>query len=258
MSFKYQDGDIVGDYNVKMIKRLYKKPPRIWYAEFECPYDHKIFIARINDVASNKTKSCGCLHSEQAKINGRLAKPALMHDLTGKWFGYLEVLGEATAEYKKDYRNGIVWKCFCHKCNTECYLSQESLHKGTQSCGCISSKGEETIAAILQQLDINAIAQYSPKDLFSPQSNRRLRFDFYIPQYNIIIEYDGIQHFKVGGWATKEKLEQIQQYDEVKNQYCRKRGIKLIRIPYTDYDKLNNSYILSLLDSDEKRYNEQV
>lgn len=94
--------------------------------------------------------------------------------------------------------------------------------------------------------------------MFSPKSNRRLRFDFYIPQYNIVIEYDGVQHFKIGGWATKEKLEQIQQYDEVKNQYCRKKGIKLIRIPYTDYDKLNNSYILSLLDSDEKRYNEQV
>ena len=54
----------------------------------------------------------------------------------------------------------------------------------------------------------------------------------------------------------KRKIEQIQQYDEIKNQYCRKKGITLIRIPYTDYDKLNNSYILSLLDSDEKRYNE--
>lgn len=252
MPIKYQNGDIVGDYNVRMIKRLYKVPPRTWVAEFECPYDHNHFVARICDVASNKTKSCGCLHKEQAKVNGRLSKNIVMKKLVGQRFGYLEVLEEAPEEYKKDYRNGVVWKCFCHKCNNICYISQDSLHKGSQSCGCISSRGEELVSDLFKKLNINFIAQYSPKDLFSSRSNRRLRFDFYLPDYATIIEYDGVQHFEVIGWNTKEKLEQIQEYDAIKNKYCKEHNLRMIRIPYTDHSKINESYILYLLDSDEK------
>ena len=254
MPIKYNEGDIVGDFGVRMVKRLYKKSPRTWYAEFECPYCHNIFIARINDVSSNRTKSCGCLHREQAKINGRKAKISLMHNLQGQRFGYLEVVEEADEKYRKKYRNGIVWKCFCHLCNRECYMSQESLHKGAQSCGCLVSKGEERIASLLQELDIFFVPQYSPEDLVNIFTNRRFRFDFYIPSYSTILEYDGIQHYKISGWNTKEKFFQIQQYDEIKNNYCKRNGLRLIRIPYTDYNKIDKEYILDLLQSDGKEF----
>ena len=74
-------------------------------------------------------------------------------------------------------------------------------------------------------------------------------FDFYLPDYNTCIEYDGEQHFhtpnnKTSTYFTKEKIDEIQYRDSIKNQYCKDNNIKLIRIPYTDYNLLNEKYLL--------------
>jgi len=61
----------------------------------------------------------------------------------------------------------------------------------------------------------------------------KLRFDFYLPHYNLCIEYDGIQHFQPhfldysgeGFILTKKR-------DNTKNEYCSKKGINLFRIKY--------------------------
>jgi len=58
-----------------------------------------------------------------------------------------------------------------------------------------------------------------------------LPFDFYIPELNVCVEYDGIHHFKpVHGVSTYEKTKNN---DAIKTDFCMKNGIKLIRIPYT-------------------------
>lgn len=58
---------------------------------------------------------------------------------------------------------------------------------------------------------------------------RRLRFDFYLPQQNTLIEYDGEQHFvKRGNFGTK--FDSLKQNDITKNNYCKDNNIKLIRI----------------------------
>jgi hypothetical protein len=67
------------------------------------------------------------------------------------------------------------------------------------------------------------------------QGNERackpLRFDFYLPEQNTLIEYDGEPHFiKRGKYG--EKFENRQQNDKIKNQYCKDNNIKLIRIHY--------------------------
>jgi len=61
---------------------------------------------------------------------------------------------------------------------------------------------------------------------------RPLRFDFYIPELNTIVEYDGEQHFRPSTKFGLEKFETLQQNDKIKNEYCLKKGIKLIRIHY--------------------------
>ena len=84
----------------------------------------------------------------------------------------------------------------------------------------------------------------------NPKTNTLLKFDFYLPKYNLCIEYDGEQHFKYSnhGWNTKEKFDQIQYRDSIKNKFCEENSIKLIRIPYTEFDKINSSYIYNLLE----------
>ena len=62
-----------------------------------------------------------------------------------------------------------------------------------------------------------------------------LPFDFYIPKYNLIIEYDGFHHFyPVNGGGGEEKFKLTQENDAIKNKYCKENDITLLRIPYTD------------------------
>jgi very-short-patch-repair endonuclease len=57
-----------------------------------------------------------------------------------------------------------------------------------------------------------------------------LFFDFYLPDYKAVIEFDGIHHFKpIHGM---EKLKQQRYKDGRKNTYCRKNKIPILRIPY--------------------------
>ena len=71
-----------------------------------------------------------------------------------------------------------------------------------------------------------------------------LRFDFAIFDNNkliLLIEYDGEQHFKwLKGWQTKEEFEKLQYHDQLKNTYCKNNNIPLLRIPYYDFDNIDD------------------
>ena len=69
------------------------------------------------------------------------------------------------------------------------------------------------------------------------------RFDFFLPDYNLIIEYDGEQHFS--GWGgDPKKLKYTQEHDQYKEQWCKINNITLIRIPYTEYENITLDMIL--------------
>ena len=78
------------------------------------------------------------------------------------------------------------------------------------------------------------------KDLFGDIA--LLRPDFILPNYKIWIEYDGEFHFKD---SYKDGVyEKTLKYDEIKNQWCKKNNIPLIRIKF---DRLENLTLEDLL-----------
>ncbi len=80
----------------------------------------------------------------------------------------------------------------------------------------------------------------------------KLSFDFYLPNYNTCIEYDGKQHFEItGGYYNEHSFEELQNRDNIKNQYCENNNIKLIRVPYWDYDNLNETYLIERIKNDK-------
>ena len=90
------------------------------------------------------------------------------------------------------------------------------------------SKGEVDVKRWLQT---NNIVFESEKTFAGCRFRRVLRFDFYIPAFKLCIEFDGKQHFL--GWSDDpSNLELIRKKDNIKNQYCQSRGIRLLRIPY--------------------------
>lgn len=71
---------------------------------------------------------------------------------------------------------------------------------------------------------------------------RTLRFDIFIPEKNLLIEYDGIHHFQPTKYSNDITDEQANEYfkvqqlnDQIKDQYCAEKNINFIRIPYTEY-----------------------
>lgn len=73
-------------------------------------------------------------------------------------------------------------------------------------------------------------------------------FDFYLPQHNLIIEYDGEHHFRpMEMWGGELKFHVIQENDNIKNEYCRNKNITLLRLPYTYTEKDIKNEILNIL-----------
>lgn len=78
---------------------------------------------------------------------------------------------------------------------------------------------------------------------------RELKFDYYLPKYNICIETDGEQHDMIttfGGKKhiqdSKEDFEKRKKYDKIKNKYCEEHDIYLLRIPEKYLERNNNIY----------------
>lgn len=184
------------------------------------------------DLRQGKTQSCGCLQKEKTA-------EATQGKLLGMRFGKLIVIKQLPSKNSRTY-----WLCQCD-CGNIVEVCGRELTKGdTKSCGCIRSIGAATIETILQQFNISYQKEYSFEDL---KYIRPLRFDFAIfnKKGNLfcLIEYDGQQHFTTtGGWNTKDQVKITQERDNIKNNYCKKHQIPLIRISYTD--KVDAKYLI--------------
>lgn len=94
------------------------------------------------------------------------------------------------------------------------------------------SSGERKIAQFLQSQLIEFSREWYFKGLYNYAKSNLLYFDFYIPEFNLCIEYDGQQHYR------KDKTESEKFNDFLKNAYCKKNGINFLRIKYTDFDNI--------------------
>lgn len=116
--------------------------------------------------------------------------------------------------------------------------SPDNFLRGKRCPNCFYSKGEEKVRRFL---DDNGIS-YTTEHTFDDCVNRKkLRFDFAIykdGELSKLIEYDGIQHFKPT--FGEKPFEDTKRNDRIKNRYCLENEIPLLRIPYTDFDILED------------------
>ena len=122
-------------------------------------------------------------------------------------------------------------------CNKEFKMTLNDFKNGNQRCPyCQKSKGEIIIQKYLSD---NNIFFETEKRFDNCKDKRTLPFDFYLEDYNLCIEYDGEQHYKQSRFKnSKDKLELTQKHDRMKDDYCKKNGIKLLRISYKEKDDI--------------------
>ncbi len=100
-----------------------------------------------------------------------------------------------------------------------------------------TSRGEKKIKNYLENKNIVFNMNHTFKDC---KNKKRLKFDFYLQNNNIIIEYDGEHHFKENKYFGIGNLEYITNNDNIKNKYCEDNNIEIIRIPYWNYNNIDD------------------
>ena len=124
----------------------------------------------------------------------------------------------------------------CNECKTHWNITPNSLLRGVGCPVCKQSKGEFLIKEYLQENNIYFKNQFTFEDC---KRKNILRFDFYLPSLNICVEYDGIQHFKsVEYFGGDDRFVYTKENDKIKNDFCKKNKIKLIRIPYKEFKNI--------------------
>jgi hypothetical protein len=142
---------------------------------------------------------------------------------------------------KYDYSQ-VVFKNTNHKVTVICPIHGEFMvrpthHTATPYSGCpicIESLGEKAIRRVLKRW---RVAFESEKRFSDCRDKRPLAFDFWLPSLNVLIEYDGKQHFDGDHYlSTLSDFASSQHRDRIKTAYARKKKIRLIRVKYSVRD----------------------
>lgn len=140
---------------------------------------------------------------------------------------------EVVSEYT-GYHNEITLRC--KKCSYEWVTSAGSfLANGTRCRKCsYTYKGEDQVIDALNDLGLSFIHQYKFDDC---KDKKSLPFDFYIQQYNLCIEFDGLQHYEPR--FGEDNLRKTKEHDKIKDEYCKNNDIHLLRIPYWESNNIS-------------------
>lgn len=165
-------------------------------------------------------------------------------DLTGQRFGFLTVIKRVDNINKQ-----VAYECKCDCGKTIITLGKYLKFNHKSSCGCKNqSNGEAFIEQLLIDNNISYETEKTFSDLVSIKDGTTpYRYDFYLPEHNRLIEFDGLQHTsnKADTYfdRTQKELEEV---DNIKNQYAKTHNITIVRIPY---NKLQSLVINDLLGS---------
>lgn len=132
--------------------------------------------------------------------------------------------------------------CKCNKCGNEWRVRAKQL-VGVRTSGCptcAESKGEKVINKFCSKHGIHKKRQKTYSDLRGI-NNKCLRYDFYLKDYNLLIEYQGQFHDRSGNVElimSDEEFAYQQEHDRRKREYASKHNIKLLEIWYWDFDNI--------------------
>ena len=157
-----------------------------------------------------------------------------------------EKRGKGNFDYSlihKTYKNNrSILSIRCNKHNKTFYQNADD---HAQSGGCENCKyksiGEELVMTILSEKNIEYIHNWGKHDC--KLNKGRAKFDFYLPHQNLIIEYDGEQHFKPVQYGSMTKKQAIKEFknrkkfDKIKNKWTKKKKINFLRIKYNENPK---------------------
>lgn len=210
------------------------------YIEYECR-KHGIKKIKISNFLIGK-RCADCAH-EKARI-----KFAFTPD---EVYEKVKALGGELLN-KEDYINQDVknLKIICPRCHKNIFTTslKHFVQHGGQSCSDCYLKESVGERKIREWLENNNFEFIQEKWFDDCRDIKPLPFDFYLPDNNTIIEFDGKQHFEDTHFFTRinegRRFDSVTSYtqyhDFIKTNYCKSNNISLIRIPYTEINNIEN------------------
>lgn len=211
-----QDKDYHNDYGG------YETTPNLFYHNHRCPYCRSLKI--------HYRDSFGALYPEKAK--------------------YWNYEKNKKSPYEVAQHSHTKYKFICENCGDEFEKDLHSLNAsnvGVLCERCNGSELEKKTKDILVKYNISYKTQIKYRELLG-LGNGNLSYDFYLPDYNLLIECQGEQHerFIRGFHETEESFEKQLEHDRRKREYAKKNNIDLLEIWYYDMDSIEEILIEKL------------
>ena len=206
------------------------------YIEYECP-QHGIKRIRYDNFANGKR--CPDCHSDKMHYKYMLPKNEVVKRIEKNGAKILN-----PDEYINQDTKSL--QILCPRCKTNVFVTslKHFQQHGGQLCSECFKKESIGELKIRQWIEKNNIEYEYQKKYSDCKDKNPLPFDFYLPSYNLIIEFDGDQHSRdthffnhIDNRFNNSIYSYIQYHDKIKNDYCKSNNINLLRIPYKD---LNN------------------
>jgi hypothetical protein len=142
-------------------------------------------------------------------------------------------------EYAPMSNKDVYWKCFegIHK-DYKRNISNSNIYN-FRCPQCNQSKGEKQIEEWLIKNNIKYDFQKEFQSLIG-LGGGLLSYDFYLPNYNLLIEYQGEFHDGNGNYYIKKNLKKQLEHDRRKREYAENNNINLLEIWYWDYDNIED------------------
>jgi len=193
-----------------------------------CPI-HGVF----EQTPNNHLQGNGCLKcggTEKMSTQDFINKAKLVH---GDKYDY------SLVNYV-NYKNKVKIICSLHGVFNQSFIKHCNRKNGCPICK--ESKGEKQIRVFLENNKINFTPQYRFNNCINKYP---LPFDFYLPDYNMCIEFNGEQHYKsFKFFGGSEKFKQQLINDNIKLKFCENNKIQLLIIKYDEnvINKLKKKY----------------
>lgn len=235
--YAYLVGTKINKWQVISIEHTRRHPDAI--CQCECG---TIKTVDIGNLINGRSKDCGCGRKKKMSDIGKM-------NLVGKRFGKLQVVEMLNSN--KDHKQ--LCKCKCDCGNETVVIASSLTSKHTLSCGCLNSYYNMYIKKYLTEIGVRNQPEFTVHI-----NDKQYRFDFYLPDYNTFIEYDGSQHYtpaRYCGNNHKKNMENFQEQikrDKIKNDYCADNHINLLRIPYWE-----SNNIKTIINNHLQRLNEK-
>lgn len=232
---KYCSGKVVTDWNNRLSEILgedYEILNEIKSKSTEVIYKHELCGKTRKSTVRNILNGSKCNFCSKTRLKTYEEVKESVEEDTGNSYKLLDDKYINSDEFlnikHNECGNAFKMRYYCFVNGQRCPICKKS------------SKGENLIREYLIKNNIEFEEQVKFEGL---KYKKSLSFDFKIflesGRY-FLLEFDGKQHFKITGWTTEEILRETKKRDNIKNDFCHKNDIHLLRINYKEIKNIKN------------------